>query len=171
MLHSVWELYFDLSLFLCMLLGVFYIFCTVCSPENLVERSLVGMKCTTYKVFMQNKSMEFWFHPSIFYRLIRRSGCGGAGAYPSSLRAIGRVRPGQVASPSQGVLISALSNLSWSINYQKKNTKRGWGSNQDNINNSGEIRLWSSLLYLILSIRRTVCFLCMLTCSFHTVYS
>jgi len=43
-----------------------------------------------------------FIHPSIFYRLIRRSGHGGAGAYPSSLRAIGGVRPGQVASPSQG---------------------------------------------------------------------
>jgi len=36
-------------------------------------------------------------HPSIFYnRLIRRSGGGGAGAYPSSQRARGGVPPGQV---------------------------------------------------------------------------
>ena len=42
-------------------------------------------------------------NPSIFYtRLIRRSGRGGAGAYPSSHRARGGVHPGQVASPSQG---------------------------------------------------------------------
>ena len=43
------------------------------------------------------------YHPSIFYtRLIRRSGRGGAGVYPSSHRARGGVHPGQVASPSQG---------------------------------------------------------------------
>ena len=42
-------------------------------------------------------------HPSIFYtRLIRPSGRGGAGAYPSGHRARGGVHPGQVASPSQG---------------------------------------------------------------------
>ena len=42
-------------------------------------------------------------HPSIFYtRLIRRSGCGGAGAYPGGHWARGGVHPGQVASPSQG---------------------------------------------------------------------
>jgi len=42
-------------------------------------------------------------HPSIFYtRLIRRSGRGGAGTYPSGHRARGGVHPGQVASPSQG---------------------------------------------------------------------
>ena len=42
-------------------------------------------------------------HPSIFYtRLIRQSGRGGAGAYPSGHRARGGVHPGQVASPSQG---------------------------------------------------------------------
>ena len=36
-------------------------------------------------------------HPSIFYtRLIRRSGRGGAGAYPSGHRAKGGVHPGQV---------------------------------------------------------------------------
>ena len=40
--------------------------------------------------------------PSIFYtRLIRRSGGGGAGAYPSGHWARGGVHPGQVASPSQ----------------------------------------------------------------------
>ena len=40
---------------------------------------------------------------NIFYtRLIRRSGRGGAGAYPSGHRARGEVHPGQVASPSQG---------------------------------------------------------------------
>ena len=33
---------------------------------------------------------------------IRRSGRGGAGAYPSVHRAKGGVHPGQVASPSQG---------------------------------------------------------------------
>ena len=39
-------------------------------------------------------------HPSIFHtRLIRRSGRGGAGAYPSGHW--GGVHPGQVASPSQ----------------------------------------------------------------------
>jgi len=42
-------------------------------------------------------------HPSIFYtRLIRRSGRGGDGAYPSGHRARGGVHPRQVASPSQG---------------------------------------------------------------------
>ena len=42
-------------------------------------------------------------HPFIFYtRLIRRSGRGGAGVYPSCHRARGGVHPGQVASPSQG---------------------------------------------------------------------
>ena len=42
------------------------------------------------------------FHPSIFYtRLIRWSGRGGAGAYPSGYWARGGVHPGQVASPSQ----------------------------------------------------------------------
>jgi len=54
------------------------------------------------------KSMPpFWIlltiHPSIFYRLIRRSGRGGAGAHPSSLRARGEVHPGQIASPSQTI--------------------------------------------------------------------
>ena len=34
--------------------------------------------------------------------LIRRSGRGGAGVYPSGHRAKGGVHPGQVASPSQG---------------------------------------------------------------------
>jgi len=33
---------------------------------------------------------------------LRRSGRGGAGAYPSSHRGKGGVHPGQVASPSQG---------------------------------------------------------------------
>ena len=46
-------------------------------------------------------------HSSIFYtHLIRRSGHGGAGAYPSGHRARGRVQPGQVASPSQGHTIT-----------------------------------------------------------------
>jgi len=36
------------------------------------------------------------------YRLIHRSGCGGAGAYPSGHRAKGGIHPGQVASSSQG---------------------------------------------------------------------
>ena len=35
-------------------------------------------------------------------RLIRRSGHGGAGAYPSGHPGRGVVHPGQVASPSQG---------------------------------------------------------------------
>jgi len=41
-------------------------------------------------------------HPSIrfLYRLIRRSGRGGAGAYPSGHWAKGGLHPGQVASPS-----------------------------------------------------------------------
>uniref|UniRef100_A0AAR2KAM0 Casein kinase substrate phosphoprotein PP28 domain-containing protein n=1 Tax=Pygocentrus nattereri TaxID=42514 RepID=A0AAR2KAM0_PYGNA len=33
---------------------------------------------------------------------MRKGSRGGAGAYPSSLRAEGRIHPGQVASPSQG---------------------------------------------------------------------
>ena len=43
--------------------------------------------------------MPLCFHPSIFYtRLIRQSGCGGAGAYPSGHRARGGVHSGQVTS-------------------------------------------------------------------------
>ena len=42
-------------------------------------------------------------HLSIFYiHLIRLSGRGGAGAYPSSYWARGGVHPGQIASSSQG---------------------------------------------------------------------
>ena len=47
-------------------------------------------------IVVQSQSIHF------LYRLIRRSGRGGAGAYPSGHRAKGGVHPGQVASPSQG---------------------------------------------------------------------
>ena len=47
--------------------------------------------------------MDKKIHPSIFYtHLIRRSGRGGAGAYPSSHRARGGVLLGLATSPSQG---------------------------------------------------------------------
>ena len=41
-------------------------------------------------------------HPFFYICLIRRSGRGGAGAYPSAHRARGWVHPVRVASPSQG---------------------------------------------------------------------
>ena len=47
----------------------------------------VGSFCS-FLMLLRSKSI----HPSIFYRLILRSGRGWAGAYPSSLRARGGVR-------------------------------------------------------------------------------
>ena len=60
---------------------------------------------TNYSFFVFHLifSFQLSIHPSIFYRLILRSGRGWAGAYPSSLRARGGVHPGQIASPSQGL--------------------------------------------------------------------
>ena len=49
-----------------------------------------------HKASLKKKTCNMIEYPSIFYRLIRRLGRGGAGAYPSSLRAIGGVHPGQV---------------------------------------------------------------------------
>ena len=55
----------------------------------------------SYIFAKQSCCVCFIYHlPSIhfLYRLIRRSGRGGAGAYPSDHRAKGGVHPGQVAS-------------------------------------------------------------------------
>ena len=68
---------------LCFFLSIFSLFLSFCSFSNVPFYSELN--------------------PFIFYtRLIRRSGCGGAGAYPSGHRERGGVHPGQVAGPSQG---------------------------------------------------------------------
>ena len=62
-------------------------------------KNIIGLECVWELLFfILLLNVKGNIHPSIFYRLIRQSGRGGAEAYPSSLRAIGRVRPRQVAS-------------------------------------------------------------------------
>ena len=72
---------------------------------TMIHTHLFFMKCMHSGSCLSQKKMTSTqtIHTSIFYTcLIRRSGRGGAGAYPSCHRGRGGVHPGQVASPSQG---------------------------------------------------------------------
>ena len=90
-------------------------------------------------------------HPSIFYtRSIRRSGHGGAGAYPCCHWARVGVHPGQVVSPSQGainIILNIFQYFSLIIVYSFYNCRRTRPQQRQHPSDTPRPRWMLSLLY------------------------